>query len=149
MGYSSVVGFSGDSERAFARFEQALIPNGFVIASQDHSCIEFRGPRLLNSSRENPLRGASQLRVSPEREELRLDASFDGIVVLTAVIALVAVVFPLSVSEGILDPEQPIDEMGRIGLIWTPLVMAFYWWMRLRTVSALRKLLEHVARSER
>ena len=55
-----------------------LTNNGFAIVNRDANSAELTGPGL-NSTKQNPLLGASRIRLKREGEELRLDAELGGV----------------------------------------------------------------------
>ena len=55
-----------------------LTNNGFAIVNRDELTASLKGPGL-NSTRQNPLLGASAIRLALEGNQLRLDADLGGV----------------------------------------------------------------------
>lgn len=78
MQYSNSAHFSGDSQRLLAAASTILMTNGFEVVRQDRQQIEFVGPGL-NSTRQNPLLGASRVVVRVQDGRLSVDAELGGV----------------------------------------------------------------------
>ena len=78
MHHSAAIPFSGDSSRAFDLAISSLTSIGFRIENRDSGVVEFSGPGM-NSTRESPLRGASQLTIREGIQELSVEAELGGV----------------------------------------------------------------------
>lgn len=73
MVYNASRPFSGDAARAFDLAVTALTALGFRLESRTADAVRLKGPGM-NSNRQNPLVGASQLDVSVHQGQLDLTA---------------------------------------------------------------------------
>lgn len=78
MKYSGSRRLTGAKEAALAAIEAALLPNGFKVLKAGPSGLEFGGPGL-RSTKENPLRGASEIQAEVRGGRLHLDAALCGL----------------------------------------------------------------------
>ena len=78
MHHSAAIPFSGDSSRAFDLAISSLTSIGVRIENRDSGVVEFSGPGM-NSTRESPLGGASQLTIREGIQELSVEAELGGV----------------------------------------------------------------------
>jgi hypothetical protein len=78
MPYSNSIAFTGDSQRLLASAATILMTNGFAVVQQEGDQIEFVGPGL-NSTRQNPILGASRVVVSAKHGRLAVEAEYGGV----------------------------------------------------------------------
>ena len=78
MVYSNSVAFSGDPERLLSVASTILMTNGFAVVEQDAARILFAGPGL-NSTKQNPLLGASSVHVRASDGLLTIEAEYGGV----------------------------------------------------------------------
>ena len=78
MHHSAAIPFSGDPSLAFDLAISLLTGIGFRIEKRDSGVVQFTGPGM-NSTRESPLRGASQLRIREGIQELSVEAELGGV----------------------------------------------------------------------
>ena len=76
--YERTIPFTGDREAAMRLAMNALVANGFRLADKSEHELSFLGPGL-NSSRENPVRGATAVRLTWSCGSLSLDAELGGV----------------------------------------------------------------------
>lgn len=145
MRYETQHDFEGSAEAALQAVEQALVPNGFRLVDSGPHRNEYAG-RGMNSSRENPLRGATRIEVAAATRVLRLHADLGGVRRL----ALFVCIFPLVLWAGLtLAPmvarggdRMEIGMAGMIGTaVWLIVGPLLAWTIRRRTVRALDDLL--------
>jgi len=78
MPYTNSIVFIGDPQRLLAAASTILMTNGFAVVQQDGDRIEFSGPGL-NSTKQNPILGASKVIVCVERGRLAVEADYGGV----------------------------------------------------------------------
>ena len=76
--YRKSIAFTGDRTKVFEFAIMALTSVGFRLEAQSSSSLQFTGPGM-NSSRENPLTGASLISLSVQEDELTLEAELGGL----------------------------------------------------------------------
>lgn len=146
MIYETSLSFNGSVARAFAVAESILLPNAFIITEKTTTAIAFRGGGMT-SIRQNPLLGASQIRIEALPGALQLTAELGGVRFMTYLVW----VFPfglvafLTVLFNILPTHHP----GLIPLIgalpWLVISPVIAMSIRQRTVRALNGLLHNMA----
>lgn len=72
-----------------------LTTNGFAVSEKNSLAIEFRGPGM-NSTRQNPILGATRIRISTDTDRLVLDAELGGVERMKRFLT----VFPASMAVG-------------------------------------------------
>ena len=139
--------FSGKAEPAISAIETTLLPNSFKVTKATAATIELKGPGL-RSTKENPIRGASEIKVEARHGKLHLEASLCGIRFL----AIFVIVFPfllmatLALLPVILaggDFEQFNPSILLIMAPWVLISPMAVVWMRKRTMRALDDMLEN------
>jgi hypothetical protein len=166
--YSKSIPFSGDIDAAFAAAANVLGANGFVLHEKGLSRVEFDGPGM-RSSRQNPLLGASHLRMEARAGTLSLDAELGGVDTMRRFL----IYFPLAMAAGFFvliglgggflleqlgasNRGEPVAREGFWLLLTAPLaLLPFAPWLilsplmcraiRRRTIEALDRLLAHIA----
>jgi hypothetical protein len=78
MPYTNSIIFSGDPQRLLAAASTILMTNAFTVVEQESQSIEFKGPGL-NSTRQNPILGASKVIVGLEDGQLTVNAEYGGV----------------------------------------------------------------------
>lgn len=76
--YSNSVECTGDAQQILAAVSTVLITNGFSVVKQEHRQIEFAGPGM-NSTKQNPLVGASEVIVHVDQGRLTVVAELGGV----------------------------------------------------------------------
>ncbi len=147
MQYSAKRRFTGDQAVAFSAIEATLLPNGFrVVDTSPHRRI-LKGPGL-QSTRENPVRGATKVVVEVEGETLRLRAELNGVLFM----ALFVCIFPLSLWAGFAvagllssaESASPLSGKALVGAaVWVVVGPALALWIRRRTIRALDDMLNN------
>lgn len=149
MRYSARRPFSGDPAAALQAVETTLLPNGFRLVKSSPSHLEWKGPGM-QSSKENPLRGATEILFQARDGFLKLDASLGGVRAMSLFVCL----FPLVLWGGfaVAGLMKPRDDGGAfmtsalwgVG-IWLILGPALSLWFRRRTTRALEDMLANAA----
>lgn len=96
MTYSNSLAFTGDAQRVLVAASTILMTNGFVVVHQQGHEIQFVGPGL-NSTRQNPLLGASKVTIQVDTGRLTVDADYGGLELLRRLM----VRFPLLLGLGL------------------------------------------------
>lgn len=78
MEYTNSQPFTDDTEKAFETASRVLMANGFELVAQDGTSMEFTG-RGMNSTKQNPLLGATRIAIEADHGELHLDAELGGV----------------------------------------------------------------------
>lgn len=123
MEYSRSQQVAVDPERLKELAVQMAAAAGFVIESQMGPAIELRGPGM-QSSRQNPLCGASRMRWVRDGRAVTLEAELGG----AKWMARFVKVFPLALTLGLVvvlgvvfafvfDPQQQITTLAALGAI--------------------------------
>ncbi len=149
MRYSTSRLFSGNGSKALRVVEAALLPNGFRIVDSSSSRLQLKGPGM-QSTKENPIRGATEITVEAKNGTLKLDASLGGVVVLSLFVCL----FPLALWGALALPDL-LKSTGQSGALtakslygagaWLVIGPAMSVWIRSRTTSALDNMLASAA----
>ncbi len=79
MFYETSIPYSKDPQDALLLARSVLTQTGFRIESLDNRCLEAHGPGL-QSTHQNPLRGASRVRILIYDETIHLSAELGGVV---------------------------------------------------------------------
>lgn len=149
MRYSASRPFSGSVPEALRVFEAALLPNGFRVVDSSSSRLQFKG-HGMQSTKENPIRGATEVTIEAKAGALKLDASLGGVVALSLFVCL----FPLALWAALTVP----DMLKSTGDSWALTAKSLYgggfWiiagpamslWIRKRTTNALEDMLASAA----
>ena len=149
MRYETRHDFEGNAEAALKAVEAMLIPHGFRLVDSGPGRNRYEG-RGMNNSRENPLRGATQIEVAAQTRVMHLHADLGGV----RRMALFVCVFPLVLWAGLtLAPmiahggdRMEIGTAGMLGTaVWMVVGPVIAWVIRRRTLQALDDLLAGAA----
>lgn len=97
MDYTQSVPFPGDIEKAFDYASVVLGTNGFRTTQRQYGVVEFAGPGMY-STRQNPILGATQIRLRAAGDFLELEAVLGGVRAMQRFLT----VFPLAMAAGFL-----------------------------------------------
>lgn len=161
MSYSISLPFEGETDRALDAAILLLGQNGFVVVDRDETRLEMDGPGL-QSTKQNPLLGASHVWIDRDEGALRLEAELGGVDAMRRLLVYLplglAVFFVLLF--GVIGGVVWGAGIGAVGWQWllritpvavlplapwlviSPLMMR---WIRGRTECALDGLLANVA----
>ena len=78
MKYSKTISIPGNSEKASDFLLKTFTNEGFRIVSKSRHALEFTGPGM-SSTRQNPLRGASDVKITIDFSSITLDAELGGV----------------------------------------------------------------------
>jgi len=147
MRYSMEQKFAGQEAEAFSAIESILLPNGFRITRSEDSILELKG-RGMQSSRENPVRGATVVEVKAREGVLHLDARLGGVVFMVLFVCLFPVlllgsfaVAPMFESGG--GVASLNTEVYRGMAVWAVLGPLAGVWIRHRTIVALKDMMDN------
>jgi hypothetical protein len=149
MRYETERNYRGSEEAVLAAVEQTLEPNGFRLVESGAGRHAWAG-RGMRSSKENPLRGATEIHLRCSGGVLRLHAALGGV----RRMAIFVIIFPIVLWSGLtLAPmiasggdRMSIGWTGMIGVgLWLIVGPLLAWSFRRRTVQALDDLLENAA----
>ncbi|MBK6734143.1 MAG: hypothetical protein IPG61_08635 [bacterium] len=143
MRFAATRSYSGNASDALRVAEAALLPNGFRVVDSSASRLALRG-RGMQSTKENPIRGATEVSIEAQDGVLKLDASLGGVVGLSLFAALLPVVLwavmklpgQLKSAEGVFTAKT-LYGAG----IWVVGVPVLFYWLRKRTINALEDVL--------
>lgn len=76
--YSTSAKFIGSTDSVLSNALAILTVNGFLIVNRDTNSADLTGPGL-NSTRQNPLLGASRIHLEIAEQQIRLDAELGGV----------------------------------------------------------------------
>jgi hypothetical protein len=150
-GTTSIVG-SGDEALRVVR--DALIANGFSVASTGGGSLEAQGPGM-HSSRENPIRGVSRARARVHGSTLEIEADLGGVARLGWLLLILPITLGLILAGvtwmQLSGAERAGDYLGPVLMtgIWIVLAPLFLWHIRTRTVKAVEALLYSAANATR
>lgn len=136
MKYSAQIDFTSKDNINFSPVESTLLPNGFRLIKKGDTSIEFIG-RGMNSTRENPIRGATKITLKAQLGILHLDANLGGVLFMSLFICLFPPLLILSLSY--LNSSDP----SVINHLWVWFIIApiIAYQLRRRTVKALNTML--------
>ena len=151
MDYEKTEPFSGNMEKVLEVAKNVFIQHNFQIVRDSDTEVEFTGPGML-SSRQNPIVGISRICIRGTRNNLSIEAEFEGIRKLTKylVFFIVGMAIFFVVFFGIIFPKQgqPADEIILISLApfipWPVIIPLMYKWMKSRTSKAMDRLLTNM-----
>jgi hypothetical protein len=149
MDYSKGIPFVGDCEVALNAARLVLMQHGFTFGSIKDGVFEATGPGM-SSSKQNPLMGASSVRITCAGGELRIEASFASIRklgrTLAAVFAGVAVLLCAIFAVVFWGQDPRLALMGIAPFLpWIVLLPVLLSMLRKRTIRALDALLANAA----
>ena len=148
MDYEKTEPFSGNMEKVLEVAKNVFIQHNFQIVRDSDTEVEFTGPGML-SSRQNPIVGISRICIRGTRNNLSIEAEFEGIRKLTKylVFFIVGMAIFFVVFFGIIFPKQgqPADKIILISLapfipwpIIIPLIYGCPWKKRIKGTFATR-----------
>ena len=145
MDYSGGRPLRGDAGAALHSTETVLLPNGFELVQATEHSREFRGGGM-QSTRENPVRGASWIEVKARGGQLKLHARLDGVRNISLFFWIFPVVlwggFAVAPLLGLMGEARVLNTEALKGMVvWLVLAPALTAWLRHRTVRALETLL--------
>ena len=147
LNYSTRREFNGDEPLAFETIQSILLSNGFRLIESTQRAMKLKG-RGMQSTKENPLRGATEISVDIREGELLLSARLGGVRFMVFFVML----FPLAMfgffalAPYIAGGWEADIQQGEpwYGLVaWLVLSPLLSLWIRKRTVTALDDLLEN------
>jgi len=150
------VPFSGDAGGALAAAQTILAMLGYAVTREGSGAIDATGPGL-RSTNQNPVLGASRLRIVASAGTLALEAEMGGVRSMRRFVWL----FPPSLILGLILIFVMVGLLGGRGVPWTVLfpgglIQLALWvvlapflagWIDRRTRTALGTLLGNVARA--
>lgn len=143
MRFSATRSFAGNASEALRIAEAALLPNGFRIVDTSASRLKFKG-RGMQSTKENPIRGATEVTIEAQDSVLKLDASLGGVVGLSlfAAILPIALWATVTLPGQLKSPDGVFTPKTLYGAgMWVVGVPALTFWLRKRTINALEDML--------
>lgn len=149
MNYEQSIEFQGDPIRAFAAASNILMPNNFKLVDKTLGHVAFEGGGM-QASWQNPLVGATRIRIEAKGERLILSAYLGGIRFMAWFLLLFPFVLALLLS-GIFAAVglAPFREMALIAFLsvspWIVLSPLLILWLKRRTECALDTLLSNLA----
>ena len=147
MQYSTKRRYSGNESAAFSAVESTLLPNGFRIIHSGPTRLELKG-RGMQSTKENPVRGATEISVETAGGSLRLNAKLGGVRFMAFFVCL----FPLLLwgsfaVTGLLksgDGGSVFEAKALYGAaVWLVIGPLMTVWIRKRTISALDDMMDN------
>jgi len=138
MKYSAQVDGLLQDSIDFSSVESTLLPNGFRVIKKDESSIEFTG-RGMNSTKEDPIRGATKISLIAESGILHLTANLGGVLFMSLFVCFFPPLLILFLSY------FNSNDSGVTNHLWVWLIMGpmIAYWVRRRTVKSLNILLEN------
>ncbi|MDE3271862.1 hypothetical protein [Pseudoalteromonas sp. G4] len=138
MKYSAQMDCQSEADIDFSSVETTLLPNGFRVIKKDDTSIEFTG-RGMNSTKEDPIRGATKISLMAKSGLLHLNANLGGVLFMSLFVCLFPPLLILSLSY------FNSSDSGVLNLLWIWLVMGpmIAYWIRQRTVKSLKIMLEN------
>ncbi len=130
MKYSAKMDFKSEADIDFSSVESTLLPNGFRLIKKDDTSIEFTG-RGINSTKEDPIRGATKISLIAQPGILYLNANLGGILFMSLFVCLFPPLLILT-----LDYFNTSDS-SNINYFWGWLIIApvIVYWLRRRTAG--------------
>ncbi|RJX26543.1 MAG: hypothetical protein C4531_15545 [Desulfurivibrio sp.] len=146
MEYRKTLPFDGDRQRAVDLARSVFINNNFKIESADQAEVLVRGPGM-QGTRQNPLVGASRVRLRVEAASIELSAELGGVrrirnflllfpPALASLLSLVFLILPMQPFAAAI-PWLAVSPW----LFLSPLMAR---WIRSRTIAALDTLLHNM-----
>jgi hypothetical protein len=149
MNYERSIEFHGDPVRAFAAASNILMPNNFNLVDKTLGHAAFEGGGM-QASWQNPLVGATRIRIEAKGERLILSAYLGGIRFMAWFLFLFPFALALLLS-GIFAAMEvsPFRQMALIAFLsvspWMVLSPLMSLWLKRRTERALDTLLSNLA----
>ncbi len=147
MNYVTKHSFNGDQAAVFTAIESILLPNGFCLLKSDARALEFKGGGM-QSTRENPLRGATHLLFRIRGNKLHLQAQLGGVRFMILFLCL----FPFLLGAGLTFLPALTSGQGMAAVNFKVLYSVAAWvvisplmsiWIRKRTIGSLEDLLSN------
>lgn len=145
MEYQKKIAFSGDSAEALVAARMVLMNHNFRIESTRKSELSAAGPGM-QSTKQNPLTGATRVRLLAEDSSLLLSAELGGLRWMRNFLYLFPPSLALVLSLFFLLPPMPDSAVFLPWLVLSPwLVISplIVKWIRRRTITALDNLLHN------
>ncbi len=147
MHYCTEREFSGQEALAFSSIEATLLPNSFRITRSEVSLVELKG-RGMQSTKEDPVRGATVVEVEARGGVLYLNARLGGVLFMVLFVCLFPVfligglaIAPLFESGG---GVASLNKEALSGMaIWAVVGPLMGFWIRHRTIVSLNDMLEN------
>jgi hypothetical protein len=160
MNHIATIPFSGDTSRAFDLAIASLTSIGFRVTNRESRAVAFRGPGM-NSTRQSPLLGATEVVIREGDHGLTADAELGGVrrmsgfirvfpIALNAFLLLTA----LGVAAGVHPPAVSIVAMAAGGatavnaVLWLALSPIIARRLERRSCDAISNLLENLAAAQ-
>ncbi len=146
MQYSSKIKFHGDVHRFLESAQAIMLPNGFRLEELSDKKIQMSG-RGMQSTKEDPIRGATHVSLEIVGEEIFLEANLGGVKFMTWFICLFPMlmfagfaILPFFMSEADNQMAEQVVGWQRWGglLFWLVAGPLIAFWMRRRTIGALQ-----------
>ena len=137
MKYAAQLPCSSQRDFDFSSVESTLLPYGFSVQKKDKTSIDLSG-RGMNSTKEDPIRGASEITLIAKAGTLQLKAKLGGVVFMSLFVCFLPPLLILCLS--FFNP----SDSGVINHLWVWFIMGpiISYWIRRRTINALNILLE-------
>jgi hypothetical protein len=128
-----------DDEIDFSSAESTLLANAFRVIKKSDTSIEFSG-RGMNSTKENPIRGATKISLNAQPGTLHLNANLGGVLFMSLLVCFLPPVLILMLSS--INPQ----DSGIISYLWIWLIMGpmIAYRVRRRTIRALNRMLDQI-----
>ncbi len=147
MNYSISQNFTGNRFSALETIQSIFLPNGFRLIKLENDFLQLKG-RGMHSTKEDPIRGATEISIDFIGDQIRLEAKLGGVFFMM----LFATLFPLLLFGSILvypyltaHSEVATTSLGQwtsVGM-WIVLGPAMGWWIRRRTINSLHDALDN------
>ena len=138
MKYSKKVICHFKEEFDFSSVETTLLPNDFRVIERSKLAMKFAG-RGMNSTKENPVRGATEIALKAENKALHLNAKLGGVVKLSLFICLFPPLLILLMTFFSSEESEVINYLW----VWFVIGPVMTFWLYRRTIHSLDTLLDN------
>ncbi|MDU0355937.1 hypothetical protein RS130_20415 [Paraglaciecola aquimarina] len=135
MKYTSSIYIGTEDSIDFSTAESTLLPNGFKVLYKSANSIVFTGT-VMQSTKEAPIRGATRIALKLEAGLLKLDANLGGVLWMSIFVCLFPPLLVFFIGGA-------SDDYFNAILPWLLIGPAMSYWLRHRTIRALRTMLEN------
>jgi len=138
MKYCAQMDCRSEADIDFSSVESTLIPNGFRVIKKDKASITLIG-RGMNSTKEDPIRGATEISITANSGALRLNANLGGVLFMSLFLCLFPPLLIVAISY------FNSSNSGVINHLWVWFVIGpmIAYFVRRRTIKALDIMFEN------
>lgn len=138
MKYCAQMDCRSEADIDFSSVESTLIPIGFRVIKKDKASITLIG-RGMNSTKEDPIRGATEISITANSGALRLNANLGGVLFMSLFLCFFPPLLIVAVSYFNSSNSSVINHLW----VWFVIGPMIAYFVRRRTIKALDIMFEN------